>query len=66
MNIDVLNKTTLGCADSLGKKGTEFTIVAGKITEATNHYSRKVKILGIYKRKSASQPTKAKKHSLNK
>lgn len=37
MNIDVLNKTTLGCADSLGKKGTEFTIVAGKITEATNH-----------------------------
>lgn len=37
MNTEVLNKTTIGCADSLGKKGTEFTIIAGKITEATSH-----------------------------
>lgn len=37
MNAEVLNKTTLECADSLGKKGIEFTIVAGKVTEVTSH-----------------------------
>lgn len=37
MNTEVLNKTTLECADSLGKKGIEFTIVAGKITAVSSH-----------------------------
>lgn len=34
--IEVLNKTPVGCVVELGEKGTEFTIVAGRIIRATN------------------------------
>lgn len=33
---DVLNATPLTCVMELGEKGTEFTIVAGRIIRATN------------------------------